>query len=448
MSGRALVHGFAITGSSTARALLARGHEVVVTDDRIDDAKRAAAAALGLDLVSPPDDLERFVGEFDLVSPAPGVPEFHDLVAAARAAGVELVSEIELAYRWEQDRPGGPRPMLAITGTDGKTTTTELTAAILRAAGLRADAVGNTEVPMLDALERDLDVFVVECSSFRLTWTDRFRADAALWLNLAPDHLNWHSSMESYAAAKERIFALQRPGDVAIGFVDDPVVMAALGRAPGRRRTFGLNGADYHLADATMTGPAGPIVDTTSMKRRLPHDITNALAASALVLETGLADIDAIARALAAFEAPAHRLEPVGTADGVQWYNDSKATTPHAASTAIKAFDSLVLIAGGSRKGVDLAPMAAETHRVRAVVAIGEATPDLHAAFDGATTVVDADSMAEAVRLAADLARPGDAVVLSPGCASFDWYTGYPARGDDFKRLVRAHLGTQPEVST
>lgn len=441
MSGVALVHGFAITGQSTARALLSRGYEVTVTDDRVDDEQRAVAATLGLELTAPPSDLDAFVRRFDLVSPAPGVPESHALVVAAQSGGVELVSEIELAARWEQERPGGPRPFLAITGTDGKTTTTELAAAILRQAGHRAEAVGNTEVPMLDALERDLDVFVIECSSFRLAWTERFRADAAVWLNLAPDHLNWHVSLESYAAAKERIFSLQHAGDVAIGFVDDPIVMAALERAPGRRRTFGLTGADYHLDGTTLTGPGGPIVETTSMRRRLPHDVTNALAASALVLETGLADTDAIDRALHAFQAPVHRLEPIGAANGVEWFNDSKATTPHAASAAIRAFDSLVLIAGGSRKGVDLGPMGAEAHRVRAVVAIGEAAPDIHAVFEGRTTVVDAGSMAEAVRLAADLARPGDAVVLSPGCASFDWYRGYPARGDDFKRLVRDHLG-------
>lgn len=437
---RALVHGLAITGIATARALLARGYDVVATDDRLTDVAVASARELGLSLESLPDDLDRFVRSFDLISPAPGVAETHPLVAAALAAGVELVSEIELAYRWEQDRPGGPRPILAVTGTDGKTTTTELAVAILRAAGHRTEALGNTDVPLLAALDADHDVFVVECTSFRLAWTERFRADAAVWLNLAPDHLNWHTSMESYAAAKERIFALQRPDDVAIGFVDDPAVVAALGRAPGRRRTFGLTGADYHLDGTTLMAPTGPIVDVDAMKRRLPHDVTNALAASALVLETGLADRSAIERALATFDAPPHRLEPVGAAGGIEWFNDSKATTPHAASTAIRAFESLVLIAGGSRKGVDLSAMGEHADRIRAVVAIGEAAPDIRAVFEGRTSIVDAASMADAVALAADLAAPGDAVVLSPGCASFDWYTGYPARGDDFKRLVRAHL--------
>jgi UDP-N-acetylmuramoylalanine--D-glutamate ligase len=438
----ALVHGLAITGASTVRALRRRGYSVTVTDDAIDDAKRGLAADLGVEVNGLPDELEAFVAGFELVSPAPGVPELHPLIVSARAAGVPVMSEIELAYRWELERTGGPRPILAITGTDGKTSTTELTVAILRAAGVRTEALGNTDVPLVDALESDLDAFVVECTSFRLAFTERFRADAAVWLNLAPDHLNWHSSMDTYEAAKARIFEQQSATDVAIGFVDDPTVMRHLERAPGRHRTFGAAGADYHLSGKMLTGPGGPIVDVGLMRRRLPHDITNALAASALVLETGLADASSIAETLAVFEAPPHRLEPLGAADGVEWFNDSKATTPHAASTAIRSFESLVLIAGGSRKGVDLSAMATDAHRVRAVVAIGQAAPDIHAVFDGLTTVVDADSMDRAVAMAATLARRGDAVVLSPGCASFDWYSGYPERGEHFRRLVQEHLAS------
>lgn len=432
-----LVHGLAITGASTVRALQRHGHDVVVSDDRVDVAKRALAADLGVELL----DAAPSVDGFEMLSPAPGVPETHPVISAALAAGVPVLSEIELAYRWEQERPAGPRPILAITGTDGKTTTTELTVAILRSAGLRTEALGNTDVPLVDAIDAtgddELDVLVVECTSFRLAWTHRFRADAALWLNLAPDHLNWHTSMDTYEAAKARIWDLQRPDDVAIGFVDDPIVMRRLAGAPARHVTFGASGAHYHAADGWLMGPRGPIAEIATMRRGLPHDITNALAASALVLETGLADEAAIARTLVGFEAPRHRLEPVGERDGISYYNDSKATTPHAASVAVRAFDSLVLIAGGSRKGVDLSPMGAEPARVRAVVAIGEAAPDIHAVFDGRTEVVDADSMAAAVAAATSLAEPGDAVVLSPGCASFDWYTGYPARGDDFVRCVR-----------
>jgi UDP-N-acetylmuramoylalanine--D-glutamate ligase len=440
---RVLVHGLAITGASTVRAMQRRGHEIVVSDDAVTDDKVALAAELGVALGEPPSEDRRadFVAGFDLFSPAPGVPENHPLVLAARAAGVPVWSEIEIAYRWEQERSSGPRPIIGITGTDGKTSTTELTVAILRAAGHHTEALGNTDVPLLDAIDDDrYDVFVVECTSFRLAFTERFRCEAAVWLNLAPDHLNWHTSMASYESAKGRIFSQQTAEDVAIGNASDQIVLAHLDRAPGKHVTFGTVAADYHLADHHLMGPQGVIAPIDVMRRRLPHDITNALAASALVLETGLADADAIASALATFDAPEHRLELVVEFDGVSWYNDSKATTPHAAATAVRAFDSLVLIAGGSRKGVDLAAMAAEAHRVRAVVAIGEAAPDVRAAFEATTDVVDADSMADAVATAARLAVAGDAVVLSPGCASFDWYRSYTERGTVFKQLVRDHL--------
>lgn len=462
---RALVYGLAVAGEATVAALQRHGYDVVAADDTVDEAKFARAEQLGVTLhIGATFDVAT-VGEYDLLAPAPGIPETHPVILAAFEAGVPVRTELELAYRWEQERAAeqgrDPRPILAITGTDGKTTTTELTVAILRTAGLRAADVGNTDTPMVTAVdwtdEREVDVFVAECTSFRLAWTEQFRADAAVWLNLAPDHLNWHTDLDSYVAAKSRIFSLQRPTDVAIGFADDPIVMDHLGRAPGRRRTFATSGADYHVAelaidgvvDTWLVGPDGPIAAASAMRRALPHDLTNALAASALVLETGLARGEHIAAALATFSAPPHRLEPVGEAGGVRWYNDSKATTPHAAATAIRAFDKVVLIAGGSRKGVDLTPMAAYPDRMRAVVAIGEAGPDVAAAFHGTTQVATAENMATAIATAAALAAPGDAVVLSPGCASFDWYANYMARGDDFREQVLEYLAhTDPPTTT
>ncbi|MET0145842.1 MAG: UDP-N-acetylmuramoyl-L-alanine--D-glutamate ligase [Ilumatobacteraceae bacterium] len=443
-----VVYGLAIAGAATVRALQARGEHVVAVDDRIDAATRAVAADLDVELIAPPDDaaLGALVAAADLVVPAPGVPETHRLFPIAAATGSEVVSELELAYRWEQERPGGPRPMLAVTGTDGKTTTTLLAVDMLAAGGLRSVAAGNTDVPLVEALDLAVDVFVVECTSFRLAWTREFRADVAAWLNLAPDHLNWHTGMDSYIAAKARMFDQQRSDDVAIGAVADPIVMAHLAVAPARHRTFGLRGADYEVRgsgpDAVLTGPQGELAAVASMRRALPHDRTNGLAAAALVLERGLVTPAAVAAALASFTGPPHRIELVADAGGVRWYNDSKATTPHAASTAIRAFDHVVLIAGGLNKGLDLAPMAAEPQRLRGVVAIGEAADLIAATFAGAAPIVRADTMADAVERAGALAEPGDVVLLSPGCASFDWYPagGYPARGDDFRRLVRERV--------
>jgi len=447
---RALVYGLAVTGESTVRALLRHGYDVVVADDDVDDRRRDLAGELGVELLGRPDAqvLADVIGSCELVSPAPGIPETHAVVVGAQAAGVELVSEIELAYRWEQERPGGPRPMLAITGTDGKTTTTLLAVEMLRAAGLRTVDAGNTSTPLVDAITMDLDAFVVECTSFRLAWTPTFRAQGAAWLNLAPDHLNWHRSMETYEAAKAQIWAHQGADDVAVGYVEDPIVMRRLRSAPGRQVTFGATDADYRVDDGDLVGPAGSIAPVDMMKRSLPHDITNALAASALILETGLGTTEAIAAALASFTGPPHRLEHVGTWNDVSWFNDSKATTPHAALAAIRSFDSLVLIAGGYDKGVDLSTMAVDIEGIDAVIAIGDTAAAIAAAFAGVAAVEVVADLPAAVGSAARIAARGATVLLSPGCASFDQYTGFEARGDHFRSLVVERFGAPATTTT
>ena len=444
MTETALVYGIAISGAAVARALHDRGFRVLVADDVVNDAKTAAAAAVGADLIVHPDasTLDELVSMSDIVCPAPGVPETHAVISAALRDGKPIRSEIDLAYQWEQQRRGGPRPMLAVTGTDGKTTTTMMAAAMLRCAGLKVAAVGNTELPLIAALDSDVDAFVVECSSFRLNWIDHFRSEASVWLNLADDHQNWHVSMHAYERAKARMWSNNRPTDVAVGYAADQVVMRNLDVAVGRQLTFGTDTADYRLVGSTLTGPAGSLAERATMTRDLPHDVSNALAAAAISIESGLATVAAVAEALETFEHPPHRIEPIGEFAGARWFNDSKATTPHAAITAIRGFSNVVLLAGGRNKDLDLASMADEHDRVKAVVALGEAAPIIHAAFARWCPVVDASSMHAAVAAAAAFATAGDTVLLSPACASFDWYPdgGYPARGDDFKRLVHAYF--------
>jgi len=447
---KALVYGLAVAGVSTVRALLRHGHDVIAADDTITPERLATAAEIGVELI---DSSVRSVDELldgcSMLCPAPGVPETHPIIEAALARGIEIVSEIELAYRWEQQRPGGPRRMLAVTATDGKTTTSKLAVHLLEAAGVRSIDAGNTDTPLVDALDavdevgnERYDAFVVECSSFRLAWTPTFRADAAAWLNLQPDHLNWHRSMNAYEAAKAQVFANQTAADVAIGFAEDPVVMAWLAQAPGRQCSFGGPDADYRVENATLVGPNGTIAPLRSLRRRLPHDVTNALAASALVLETGLADAAAVASGLATFVGPPHRLERIATINGIDWYNDSKATTPHAAAAAIRSFERIVLIAGGADKGVALSSMAAEPERFAGVIGLGATAPNIVELFIAAGVdaerVVDVQTLERAVTQAAEWAGDGDVVLLSPGCASLDQFASFEVRGDTFRRLVAA----------
>jgi UDP-N-acetylmuramoylalanine--D-glutamate ligase len=310
-------------------------------------------------------------------------------------------------------------------------------------------AVGNTEVPLVASLDDPtVDVFVVEASSFRLDHSRRFAPQVGTWLNFAPDHLDSHPDLAAYEAAKARIWRDQSPDQVAVGNADDPVVARHLAAAPARRVAFGLSAGapldaslDATVVDGVLVGPGGvELVRVDELPRRFPHDVANGLAAAATALSGGAAP-EAVATVLRSFRGLPHRVALVGEAGGVRYYDDSKATTPHAAVAGVAGFDSVVMICGGRDKGLDLRDLTEAAGRVRAVVAIGEAADAVAAAFEGLRPVRRAGSMDEAVRLASELAVPGDAVVLSPGCASFDWYGSYGERGDDFARAAREVAG-------
>ena len=447
---RALVFGLGIAGVAVARALAARGVEPVLVDDTDRQSHRDLASELGTSFIASPDlgELSRIVKSVGFVVPAPGVPETHPLFAVAADAMRECVSEIELAYRWEQQRHGGPRPMIGITGTDGKTTTTLLAAAMIRESGCRVAAVGNTETPLVAALDSDVEVFVVECSSFRLALTRDFRVEAGAWLNLAPDHLDWHRDIASYRASKGRLWAAARETDVAVAPSADPSIVRAARASRARTVTFGTEGGDdYTFVDGRLIAPGGAMVATSEMPRSLPHDVTNSLAAAAVVLESHSGSLPGVTAALRSFRPSHHRIEFVAEAAGVSWYDDSKATSPHAAATALRAFPSIVLIAGGRNKGLDLAELARVGDAVKAVVGIGESGEEIVAHFRairGATVrTAVASSMQAAIEAAATIATTGDVVLLSPACTSFDWYHNYEERGRDFADRVRAFLGIE-----
>ncbi len=445
MSGRRVaVVGFGTTGRAVARAVLAAGDEVVVFDDHRPLDADEAATAIGVAVEPTPAEpaLADRLRACDLVVPSPGVPVGHPVVAAAATAGVPVRAEIEVAARMAAVA-GGPK-VVAITGTNGKTTVTTVVTAILRSSGVAAVAAGNIGLPMIEAVTAGFEVVVTEVSSFQLQFTDTFRPAVSCWLNLAPDHLDWHPTLDHYAAAKARVWANQATGDTAVYNADDPVVAAAAERIPEgvRRVTFGIRErASYRVDGDRLAGPGDTtVIPIADLPRALPHDLANALAAAAVA--TGAGATPAGCRdGLASTPPLAHRVSLVGSHDGVAWFDDSKATTPASVLAAVAGFSSVVLIAGGRNKGLDLAALRATVPPVRAVVAIGESAGDVDAAFSGRAPVTTAASMEAAVEAAAGMARPGDAVVLSPGCASFDWYASYAARGDHFAAIVHRRIG-------
>jgi UDP-N-acetylmuramoylalanine--D-glutamate ligase len=365
------------------------------------------------------------------------VRDTHLVVRAAADAGVQVRSEVDLAG--ERSRV----PIVGVTGTNGKSTVTTLIAAMLQASGVTGTAAGNIGRPLIEAVDDDVAVLVAELSSFQLRFAPTFAPKVAVVLNLADDHLDWHGDRAAYEDAKANVFRHQRATDLLVLNADDARVARLSATAVARRAGFSLSNRPgcYRVDGGVLVGSDGAaLVPVAELRAHAPHDLANALAAAAAALDVG-ATVDGVASALRSFARLHHRVELVGQASGVRYYDDSKATNPHATLTAVSGFDSVVLLAGGRNKGLDLGVLRVLAPRLRTVVAIGEAAPEVEDVFDAATPVVRASSMRDAVRHAAEIARSGDAVLLSPACASFDWYSSYAERGDDFAREVAALLG-------
>jgi len=399
---------------------------------------RGATVALGCDTVW---------GRFDVCIASPGIPPSSSLMTSARERSDQVVSELEFAYSRSSC------PWVAVTGTNGKTTTTALLAHLLNSGGIPARAVGNIGTPAIEAVA-DCDesqVLVAEVSSFQLALSRTFHPRAAVLLNITPDHIDWHGSFEAYAADKAKVFANLTADDIAVVDVDDEgsAPYADVVEAKGVQvmrvglRSVNANGAaviDGLLRLETRGGPVR-LVSVDDLKIRGPHNVSNALAAAAAAHSLGVSASD-LRWGLKSFEPIEHRLEPVGQACGAEWFNDSKATNPDAVSKAIASFGDrpLLLLLGGRNKGNDFTALAREVEATCSdVVLFGEARTELAAAF--ANTAVAASvaaTLKEAVTVACSLAVEGGAVVLSPACASFDEFRNYEERGRAFKDLVAA----------
>lgn len=442
LAGRnTIVVGLGMTGLASARKMVELGANVLATDVVESEAVRAAAdalAVLGVETYIGELDVARLDG-VDLVVVSPGVPPGSPSMHAAREAGVETISEIELASRL----CGGT--IVAITGTNGKTTTATLVGELLRAAGLDVVVAGNIAPAFVETIkDDDADTYyVIEVSSFQLAAITSFRPHVAAVLNITEDHLNWHETMENYVAAKARIFENQRSDDFAVLNFDD-----ARARSLGadcastvvpftRSRLDGVCVADGWIADH-RSGQQQRILAANELKIPGSHNVENALAATACALCCGVAHDD-IGRALAAFAGVEHRLEKVQAVDGVTYYNDSKATNPEATMKALAAFQHpVIVLLGGRNKGNsfdELARVARE--RASLAVAFGEAGRDIAASLAAAGVPHEqVATMSDALALAARRAREGDTVVLSPACASFDEFDNFEHRGAVFKALV------------
>jgi UDP-N-acetylmuramoylalanine--D-glutamate ligase len=457
-----VVAGIGLSGAAAAAALARLGARVLAFDDGAGDRQQAAAAALreagvSVTLGGLPPDVPDLPGgsAVDLVVTSPGLRPTTPLLRAAVRRGLPLWGEVELAYRL---KPAAQR-WTAVTGTNGKTTTTQMLGAMLEAAGRRSTTAGNIGTPLLDAVTAtdatgrpDYDDLAVELSSFQLHYTSTLTVAAGAVLNVADDHLDWHGSIEAYAADKARVYSA---GSVAIYNADDDRTLALAEAAPARRRAgfrlglpaSGELGVDRErgvLIDAAFGG--GDLMSTQSLQVPGPHNLANALAAAALARAVEV-PVGAIAAALGAFRPGGHRNEVVATAGGRTYVNDSKATNPHAAAASLAAYESVVWIAGGLNKGLGFDDVVRATAaRLRAVVLIGscaDEVADALARHAPEVPVLRAGSMDDAVDEAARQARPGDTILLAPAAASMDMFRDYAARGEAFAAAARRQVGVQ-----
>ncbi|RFA30323.1 UDP-N-acetylmuramoyl-L-alanine--D-glutamate ligase [Alkalilimnicola ehrlichii] len=435
--GMTVVVGLGATGLACARFLHARGVPVMVTDSRPQPPGLAAARQ---ELPAVPLAL----GGFDEpalcaaaeVVVSPGVALDEPALKAAAAAGVAMVSEIELFARYAQ------APVVAITGSNGKSTVTTLLGRMAELAGIDVAVGGNLGTPALELLrEPEPELYVLELSSFQLETTSGLNPRAAVVLNISPDHMDRYADLAAYAEAKRRIFA----GTGVMVLNQDDSAVVAMADANRRCVPFSLQkapadgfGVVRRDGETWLVARGEPLLPAGELRLPGQHNLANALAACALA-EAVAIPTPAVLEALRTYPGLSHRTQWVGEANGVVWYNDSKATNVGATLAAVNGLPGkLVLIAGGDGKGGDFAPLRpALANKARAVVLIGRDAPLLRTALEGAVPLRQAPDMETAVKMAADLAQPGDSVLLSPACASFDMFSGYEERGDVFAAAVR-----------
>jgi UDP-N-acetylmuramoylalanine--D-glutamate ligase len=439
---RLLVVGLERTGLATALFCRARGARVTASELRPEEAVASAAAQLraaGIALELGGHCRETFL-EQDLIVPSPGVPLDSEPLAAARASGIPVWSEIELASRFLRG------PLVAVTGSNGKTTTTLLIGHVLREAGRAVLVGGNVGTPLISLVDQSTakTITVAEVSSFQLEAIDRFRPDIALLLNVTPDHLDRHHSLEAYARAKARLFENQLHTDAAVLNADDP---GARRLAPQRPRQFWFSrlepvDAGACLAEGTIvfrsSNRSVALLDRNDIPLRGEHNVENVLAAACAADLLGLAP-EAIRAGVRSFPGVEHRLEFVADIAGIAFYNDSKATNVDASLKAIDAFPgNLLVILGGKDKGGDFTPLAKPlSARARLTLVIGAAAEKIATQLAGSVPLERAGTLERAVERAFGHARPGDTVLLAPACASFDQFENYEHRGRVFKDIVR-----------
>ena len=440
---KSLVYGLGEAGVAAARALISHGQEVSVADDGDDGHLRSILEDLGVEgrLGAGPEVLDGA----ERVVVSPGIPPSHPVLRSAEERGLPVVSEVGLGL----DLIGPNVRVAAVTGTNGKTTVVDMLHKLLRTSGAPHAVAGNSWRALTGCVEevRDAGLLVLEVSSFQLHYLPEPGFPVAALLNARPDHMNWHASFEEYVRDKLRVFEGQERTDLALVAADDPVGREAAPGLPGKVLMVGEG--DTAIRDGRLYLHGVELARADELSFAGTHNYSNALFAAAAAERLG-ASIEVIREGLLDYRLKAHRLEVVAERDGIAYVDDSKATNPAAVAAALGGLDrAVVLILGGSEKHTDFAEILPHIAGCRAVLCQGEAGPRIAGFLEDegyAERVERLEDLRSAVGRAAELARPGDAVLLSPGCASFDRFAGYAERGEEFARLARGLVGGRGAV--
>jgi len=436
VDSKVLVVGLGASGWAAARALIEIGADVRVTEASESEQMDERAAWLrskGATVELGGHDLDHLDADLAVVSP--GIPPTADVMEALEHSTTPVISEVELAYQLASC------DFLAVTGTNGKTTTTSLLASMLAHSGIPSVAAGNIGLPLIDAIREvpDGGAIAVEVSSFQLAGIDTFRPKVAVLLNIAEDHMDWHGSIDAYSDAKARIVENQLADDHFVVNGHDERALAIAQRAPSKVIVMSIDSAPLDgigVEDGRVMWMSEPLFGSEEILLPGRAGLEDTLAAAAAALAYGI-DPDAVLAAVRGFIPLRHRLEQVAVVDRVRYIDDSKATNPHATLAAVSGLTDVVLIAGGRSKGIDLSPLAHTVPPVIAVVAIGEAAEEVATVYGDLVPVDRASSMEDAVRAARARSVPGGSVLLAPACASLDMYRSYSERGDHFARIAR-----------
>lgn len=431
MTEKTVMLGYGITGRAVVDALISRQMEVRVIDEHPTKESKKIAQESGAEVVDVEGgfEWEGVLADCSQVVLSPGIRDDHPIFELAKENSVPILDEFDLASDWDS------RPCTAITGTNGKTTVVSLVVDMLNQSGVRAEAAGNTDIPLVEAINNlDTEHFVLESSSFRLAHSFNFSATRATWLNFAPDHLDIHRDLASYEQAKSKIWNGITKSENAIANMSDPVVAV---HAPSGCTSFGTTSSTCRVQDTFLIFEEEKVVSLEEMARTLPHDLENAQAAVATAIRSG-ANLEACAEVLSNFSGLPHRMEFLGKTQGIQFINDSKATTPHATISSMRESSEITLIAGGRNKGLNLEDLG--VLKPNGVVAIGESADHINEVFQSTCEVRTAKNMRQAVEMSIAMTGIGGTVLLSPGCSSFDWYNSYKERGEDFRSLVEEYM--------